>query len=103
MRAANAPERFDRHIFSSGGVADDAQNPSVNRALVAAEDRFKGFDAAVLELLQLFQLAYEIGLHRSLLPLIPIYEGSASKVTFAEPRAAQGSRHRHQHGWQRTL
>ena len=49
VSAMDAPERFDGQIFGRGGVAYDAQDPTVNGALMLAEHGLEGVDVALAE------------------------------------------------------
>jgi hypothetical protein len=49
MRPVNSPEGLHRQVFGGARVADNAQNPSINGALMHAEEGFKSVQVALLE------------------------------------------------------
>ena len=49
MSAMDAPEGLDREVFSGSRIADDAQNPAVDRTLMLAEEKFECIEIALLE------------------------------------------------------
>ena len=50
--AIDAREGLHGQLFGCGRIADDAQNPAVDRALMLAEERLKGVEIAIAEPLQ---------------------------------------------------
>jgi hypothetical protein len=52
VRAMDAPEGFDGEVFGGSRIANDANDPTVDLALMRAEQRLEGVEVAVTELPQ---------------------------------------------------
>jgi hypothetical protein len=61
-RAVNPPEGLDGEFFRRGGIANDANNPSIHLSLKLPEQCLEGFRVSLPEALQQFHGAFLLGL-----------------------------------------
>jgi hypothetical protein len=65
MRTVDAPKGFDSEVLGSGWIADEANDPTVDFALMPTEQRLEGVEVAVTELPQHVRWLFQ---HWHLLP-----------------------------------
>jgi hypothetical protein len=78
VAAIDAPEAFDGEVFGSGGIADDANDPAVDVALMPAKQGLEGVKVAVTKPPQYVGWLFQ---HWHFLPSIFAYGERGTRVT----------------------